>query len=60
MEEHGMTDKELVTIMIDKFNDLQRLKVAPNIDKELNNQIKYVKAKLDAMGIVTEDLVLDA
>ena len=50
-----MTDKELITILIDKYTDLQRIKKANN---ELDYQIKTTTAKLSSMGINVEDLTL--
>ena len=58
MEE--MTEKELITILIDKYTDLQRIKRAnkgtPN--EELDYQIKVTTVKLSSMGVNVEDLSL--
>ncbi len=58
MEE--MTEKELITVLIDKYTDLQRIKKAnrdtPN--EELEYQIKVTTAKLSSMGVNVEDLTL--
>lgn len=58
MEE--MTEKELITVLIDKYTDLQRIKKAnrdtPN--EELEYQIKVTTAKLSSMGVKVEDLTL--
>lgn len=53
-----MTDKELVTIMIDKYTDLQRIRKANGVhnNSELDYQIKVTKLKLKTMGVITEDL----
>ncbi len=51
-----MTDKEQINMLIDIYTDLQRIKVAPDRDKEIEYQIKVAKAKREASGIVTEDL----
>ncbi len=51
-----MTEKEQIAILIDQYTDLQRIKAATDIEKEVEYQIKTTKAKLEAMGIVTEDL----
>ena len=51
-----MTEKEQIAILIDQFVDLQRIKAATDKDKEVDYQIRTTKAKLEAMGIVTEDL----
>lgn len=57
MEEmREMTEKEQIAILIDQYTDLQRIKAASDKDKEIAYQIKATKAKLEAMGIVTEDL----
>jgi len=59
MEAYGMTEKEQATILMDKFIDLQRIKAAEDREKEILYQIKTTKAKLEALGIVTEDLNID-
>ncbi len=51
-----MTDKEQTNMLIDIYTNLQRIKSAPDRDKEIEYQIKAAKAKLEASGIVTEDL----
>lgn len=55
-----MTDKELITITIDRYTDLQRIKQANgNQDnKELEYQIKVTTAKLSSMGVNVEDITL--
>ena len=59
MEGREMTEKELAIILMDKFIDLQRIKAAADREKEISYQIKTTKAKLEALGIVTEDLNID-
>ena len=59
MEVYEMTEKEQATILMDKFIDLQRIKAAQDKDKEIQYQLKTTKAKLEALGIVTEDLNID-
>ena len=54
-----MTEKELMTMLIDNYINLQRIKMAPDRDQELDRQITAVKAKLEALGIVTEDLSIN-
>ena len=51
-----MTDKEQTNMLIDVYTNLQRIKSAPDKDKEIEYQIDLVKAKLEAAGIVTEKL----
>lgn len=52
-----MTEKELITIMIDKYTDLQRIKKANGDyeNAELDYQLKVIKNKLSALGIPTEE-----
>lgn len=54
-----MTEKEQATIMIDIYTDLQRILKAEDREKELGNQLRKAKAKLEALGIVTEDIVIE-
>ena len=58
MEE--MTEKELITVLIDKYTDLQRIKKANNNveNEELEYQIRATTAKLSSMGVDGEDLTL--
>ncbi len=51
-----MTDKEQTNMLIDVYTNLQRIKSAADRDKEIDYQIKAAKAKLEAFGIMTEDL----
>lgn len=55
-EVSDMSDKEQMTTLIDIYTDLQRIKSAEDRDKEIDYQIKAAKAKLEAFGIVTENL----
>ncbi len=59
MEGMEMTEKEQATSLMDKFIDLQRIKAAEDKEKEIQYQLKTTKAKLEALGIVTEDLNID-
>lgn len=54
-----VSDKEQLTMLIDIYTDLQRIKTAPDRDKEIEYQIRAAKAKLESFGIVTENLDLD-
>lgn len=54
-----MTEKEQATNMIDVYTDLLRIKQAADKDKEVNNQLRKAKAKLEALGVVVEDLVIE-
>lgn len=55
-----MTEKELISVTIDKYTDLQRIKKANggNENQELDYQIKVVIAKLSSFGVNVEDLTL--
>ncbi len=55
-EVDAMTEKEQMTMLIDNYTNLQRIKSAADKDKEVDYQIKAAKAKLEALGVVTEDL----
>lgn len=55
----NMTEQELKSFLIDNYADLQRIKSAPDKDKELDYQIRVLKAKLESMGVVTTDLNID-
>ena len=54
-----MTEKEQAAIMIDIYTDLQRIQKAEDRDKELNNQLRKAKAKLEALGVVAENPIIE-
>lgn len=58
--EQEMTDKELITITIDRYTDLQRVKKANGDyeNAELDYLIKVTIAKLSSMGVNVEDITL--
>ena len=45
---------------MDKFIDLQRIKTAADREREIEYQLRTTKAKLKALGIVTEALTIEA
>lgn len=51
-----MTDAEQKALLIEEYTKLQRIKAAPDRDDEIDYQIKTAKAKLEALGITTENL----
>ncbi len=55
-----MTREELISITIDKYTDLQRIKRANgNVQNdELDYQLKVTAAKLSSLGISVEDITL--
>ena len=55
-----MSEKELITVTIDNYMNLQRIK-KPNGDREnieLDYQLKGLVAKLSSFGVNVEDLTL--
>ena len=58
MEQNTMTDREQIANLIDIYTDLQRIMNAEDRDKEIRTQMIKAKAKLEALGIVTEDLII--
>ena len=55
-----MSEKELIKIPIDKYADLQRIKVAngDHENKVLDYQIKLTIAQLSSFGVSVEDITL--
>ena len=60
MEDNGITREELISLTIDKYTDLQRIKKSNGgvENKELDYQIKVTLAKLSSLGISVEDITL--
>ena len=52
------SDNEMINNLIDSYTSLQRIKKSEDAEKELDYQIKILKAKLESLGIVTTDLDL--
>lgn len=55
-----MTREELISLTIDKYTDLQRIKKANGNteNKELDYQLKVTIAKLSSLGISVGDITL--
>lgn len=55
-----ITREELISLTIDKYTDLQRIKKANGSieNKELDYQLKVTVAKLSSLGISVEDITL--
>lgn len=51
-----VSDAELRDKLFQQYIDLQRIKSAADKEKEIDYQIKTVKARLEAIGVTTEDL----
>ena len=47
-----MNEKEMI-------NNLQRIKKAENSEKEIDYQIRILKAKLESFGIITSELEMN-
>ena len=54
-----MNDKKQTTMFINAYMNLQRVKVAEDRDKEIRNQERELKAKLEALGVVVDDLRIE-
>lgn len=59
MEVMEMTEKEQKTMFISAYMNLQRVKVSEDKDKEIRNQERELKAKLEALGVVVEELTIE-
>ena len=55
-----MSDKELITVTIDRYTDLQRIKKANgnHENPELEYLIRVTTAKLASLGVNVEDITL--
>ena len=54
-----MAEKEMINNLIDVYINLQRIDIADDKKKEIDNQISAVKAKLESFGIITSDLTIN-
>ena len=59
MDVMEMTEKEQKTMFISAYMNLQRVKVSEDKDKEIRNQERELKAKLEALGVVVEELTIE-
>ena len=51
-----MNEKDMINNLIDKYTDLQRIKRAEDSEKEIDYQLRILRAKLESFGILTSDL----
>ena len=51
-----MTDKEQAIMLIDVYMDMVRVKRAQDRDKELDEQIRKTKVKLETLGVAVDNL----
>ncbi|MGN0360740.1 MAG: hypothetical protein ACI4EM_08385 [Hominisplanchenecus sp.] len=56
MGEDTMNEKELKDQVIKEFVNLQRVKSAPDRDAEIAYQERVLKARMQSLGIATEEL----
>ena len=54
-----MNVKEMINNLIDNYTSLQRIKKAENSEKEIDYQIRILKAKLESFGIITSELEMN-
>lgn len=54
-----MNEKEMINNLIDNYTSLQRIKKAENSEKEIDYQIRILKAKLESFGIITSKLEMN-
>ena len=54
-----MNEKEMINNLIDNYTSLQRIKKAENSEKQIDYQIRLLKAKLESFGIITSELEMN-
>ena len=54
-----MNEKEMINNLIDNYTSLQRIKKAEHSEKEIDYQIRILKAKLESFGIITSELEMN-
>ena len=59
MEVDRMTREELVATEITRYMDLLRVKTADDREKELDNQLRESRAKLESFGVNVEKLTIE-
>lgn len=53
-----MNDKEQVAIAIDAYANLLRIQQADDKEREIANQMSVLKAKLQAYGVIIDEIVI--
>ena len=56
MEVMDMTDKDQITVTIDRLMDVRRAKQSSDPKEELERQEKVLKVKLESLGVSTTEL----
>ena len=59
MEVESMTREELVATEITRYMDLLRVKKADDKEKELENQLRESRVKLESFGVAVENLKIE-
>ena len=54
-----MTEEEQATTLIDRYTDLLRLEKAEDKEKEIQNQLRVTRAKLEVLGVVVDKLTIE-
>lgn len=54
-----MIREEIINQLIEEYTKIQRIILAPDQQKEIENQKRILEAKLQAFGVVTEKLELE-
>ena len=55
-EDDFMTKEEQATMLIDVYMDMIRVKRAADRDRELDEQIRKTRVKLETLGVAVENL----
>lgn len=59
MREIDMNEKEMINNLIDNYINLQRIQNSDDAEKEVEYQLRILKAKLESFGIITSELELN-
>ena len=59
MEVDVMTKEEQMAALIGAYMNMLRVQKAPDRDKEIGNQLRELRAKLEALGVVVDKLTID-
>ena len=51
-----MTEEEQAIALMDKYADLLRLEKAEDKEKEIQNQLRFTRAKLEVLGVMVDKL----
>ena len=54
-----MTKEEQATALIGAYMNMLRIKQSPDRDKEIENQLRELRAKLETLGVVVDKLTID-